>query len=67
MSKAVKVRIAVAVDADGAWFAYGAKNESDATVISEVQFECPGHIYWITAEIPTEPPTIEATVEAGDG
>ncbi len=73
MTKTVKVRIAVGVDAEGNWTGYGWRDAPDDA--RETLNVCLDDIndgeivYWLTAElpIPTEPPTIEATVETGDG
>jgi hypothetical protein len=58
MSKTVKVRIAVAVDHEGNWYAIGhpsAGEDSEQTFADACAFGCleerEAH-YWITAEVP---------------
>lgn len=73
----VKVRVAVAVDYDGRWFAVGSTEESagdggDALgVVYQQDLTAEPRIYWLTAELPVpvrpEPAEVMAVVEGGDG
>lgn len=62
----VKVRIAVAVDADGDWNACGGSGMDDGEAM-DIAIDVVGNgeaRYWLTAELPVpEPQEIEATVE----
>ena len=51
--KTVKVRIAVAVDPDGKWSAYGCPGADETDMDIAVDAVAPGEArYWVTAELP---------------
>lgn len=61
-SNTVKVRIAVAVDENGNWAAFGAKGKDDLSYIRKVVFH-EAHVVFIEAELPVpEIQTIQAKV-----
>jgi hypothetical protein len=63
----VSVRIAVAIDTEGQWSAYGSEDCPDSHAV-DTAIECMPegdaryHIVWVTAEVPL-PPTIEVKGE----
>jgi hypothetical protein len=66
MTKTVKVRIAVAVDHNGGWSAYGGSGMSDEESMEEAVFNV-GYIptqFFVTAELPVpEQVEVEGEVE----
>lgn len=61
--KTVKVRIAVALDDDGDWFAWGGPDDDSE---AEVRAQMPdgSKVYWVTAKIQMPGADIEGEVEA---
>lgn len=70
--KTIRVRIAVIINADGVWSAFGFKNSSDESMRENANISLEGHeenhdtVHWIEADIPVPvipaPQTIEGTV-----
>ena len=62
----VKIRLAVAVNEDGEWYAWGAKDYSDDEMRNEVTGQvCDPHaVHFVEAEVPLPvPTTIQGTVQ----
>ena len=66
--KTVKVRIAVAVDPDGNWNAYGWTDADGVAMELALEGVASGEArYWVTAELPVPPaPEVAGAVEACD-
>lgn len=68
MANTVKVRIAVAVDENGDWAAFGTSADSDSNMMCTAREDAPGSrewesLFWLEAELPIpEIQTIQAKV-----
>lgn len=69
MAKTVRVRVAVAVNGDGDWYAAGQKGQDDFTISGDCASSLIGPVtgvFWLEADLPIpEAKTIEAEVKDG--
>ena len=65
--RTIRVRIAVGIDRDGEWEAYGTNDRTDAQTLQNAGFDSwASTVVWVEADVPLpEPVTVEGTVDDG--